>query len=39
VKHAHQGSITFTIDGADGERTFNAGDTCLPPSKIRHNEI
>ena len=32
------GSITFVIDGVEGERTFNAGDTCLLPSKILHNE-
>ena len=32
------GSITFVIDGVDGERTFHAGDTYLLPSKILHNE-
>ena len=32
------GSITFVIEGVDEELTFNAGDTCLLPSKILHNE-
>ena len=32
------GSITFVIEGVDEERTFNAGDTYLLPSKILHNE-
>ena len=32
------GSIAFVIEGLEGERTFNAGDTYLLPSKILHNE-
>ena len=32
------GSITFVIDGVEGDKTFHAGDTFLLPSKILHNE-
>ena len=32
------GSITFVIEGVEGDITFNAGDTYLLPSKILHNE-
>ena len=33
-----KGSITFVIEGEDGELTFKEGDTYLLPSRILHNE-
>ena len=38
LNYVISGSITFVIDRVEGERTFNAGDTYLLPSKILHNE-
>ena len=33
-----KGSITFVIEGEEGELTFREGDTYLLPSRILHNE-
>ena len=33
-----KGSITFVIEGEEGELTFSEGDTYLLPSRILHNE-